>query len=368
MNIVWFSWKDINHPLAGGAETVSEELRRGLIKDGHKVIFVTALYNGASEHETIEGLEIIRVGGRYSVYPKARTYFKQHLNTWADIVIDEMNTIPFFAGKYAKKPALLLQYQLARRVWFYQMIFPFSVFGYVCEPIYLWIASRVYKSVATESLSSKQDIMRFGFHEKAVHVFRVGTHINPIKKLPTKNKSTVLILGAIRPMKRTLHAIKAFEFARQENQNINLIVAGDDKGNYAKKVKAYVDNSSHKDVITVLGRVSSEERLKLMRDAGVILVTSVKEGWGLIVTEANSQGTPAIAYDVDGLRDSVIDKKTGYLVKSGDTQLLGMKINQLLRSSRYEDIRKAAWENSKQYTFANSYLDFKHILERSDLL
>src|SRR5437879_8219840 len=51
-----------------------------------------------------------------------------------------------------------------------------------------------------------------------------------------------------------------------------------------------------------------------MTEAHVLLMTSVREGWGLVVTEANARGTPAVVYDVPGLRDSVRNEQTGLVV------------------------------------------------------
>lgn len=360
MNIVWFSWKDIDHPAAGGAEKVSHEIMKRLVRDGHSVRLITALYSGATQYEKIDGIEVFRSGGRHSVYLRAYFLFKKNMKNWPDLVIDEMNTVPFGCAFYVKKPTILLTYQLARQVWFAQAMFPLSVIGFILEPLYLFILSRKYRTVLTESESTRKDLQKYGFSSKDIHTFRVGIELGPIMPLkPVNNLDNVLILGAVRPMKRTLSAVKGFEYARDKNSSLRLTIAGDIGTPYAKKVLAYINASRHKDVISILGRVSADKKLSLMRSADVILVTSVKEGWGLIVTEANSQGTPAIAFDSDGLRDSITNGKTGLLVPPGDEKALGDGIINLLSNKQsYELMRSNAWQSSKQYTFDNSYLDF----------
>ena len=117
--------------------------------------------------------------------------------------------------------------------------------------------------------------------------------------------------------------------------------------------------SEYKEDIEVLGRVSSDQKAELMQKSHALLVTSVKEGWGLVVTEANSQGTPAVVYDVDGLRDSVKNDATGSV---SDTTPGGMakKISLLLNNaSLYDKIRSGAHAWSKQITFEKSYNEFK---------
>lgn len=364
MNIVWFSWKDLSHPQSGGAETVSGELMKNLTTHGHTVTLITARYKNSSKHDTVDGLNIIRVGNRFTVYIAAGIHYLRYLKNKTDITIDEMNTIPFASGLYARSTKrILLNYQLAREVWFYQMPFPLSLIGYLFEPIMLKIISRSYDVVLTESDSTRQDLRKFGF--KNIHIFRVGMHLNPLSKLPSKHPSgKILSLGAVRPMKRTLDAVKAFEIARDKNSTLSLTLAGDISSVYAVKVLTYIKQSRHCSAIDVLGRVSTEDKTVLMRNTDVILVTSIKEGWGLIVTEANSQGTPAITYDTDGLRDSVKNNITGYLSKSGDYEAMGKLINKLISdSTTYTSMRTKAWDYSKQFTFDNSYSDFSKAID-----
>jgi glycosyltransferase involved in cell wall biosynthesis len=360
MNIVWFAWKDINHPAAGGAENISWQIMRRLAAEGHQVRLITARYNSSSREETIHGVEIFRTGNRLSVYLGAMLLFRRQMSRWPDLIIDEMNTIPFAAGFYSRKKRVLLAYQLARQVWFYQALFPISYIGYAIEPFYLFALSRRYKKVLTESESSRQDFARYGFHAENTSVFRVGIDLKPIEALDKKKSlDNILVLGAIRPMKRTLDAVKGFELACDQNPSLQLKLAGNSNGRYASRVLKYISESRHANAIQVLGKVSEGQRLELMRQASLILVTSIKEGWGLIVTEANSQGTPAIAYNADGLRDSVKDGETGLLVKSGDTSALGRAVNRLLSDKDgYQTMRNKAWVNSRQYTFKNCYDDF----------
>jgi glycosyltransferase involved in cell wall biosynthesis len=362
MNILWLSWKDNKHPQAGGAELVSTEIRKRLIKDGHSVRLITAKPENSLELETIDGVEIHRAGGRFSVYLKSFGLYRQKMTGWADLVIDEMNTIPFLGYRYEKSNtnSVLLTYQLAREVWFHQMIFPLSLIGYVFEPLYLKFISRKYRVTVTESESTRQDLVTHGFDPDSVKTFRVGMKIKPLDRLPSKPRlDTVLYLGAVRPMKQTLHVVKAFELARLERPDLKLSIVGDFSGKYGEKVFAYANKSRHSEAIKFHGRVSDDEKHNLVQSAGVIAITSVKEGWGLIATEAASQGVPAVGYATDGLRDSIIDGKTGLLVKPGDYRELAKKLVSMLANPKQsERMRQAGLDYSRQFTFDNSYADF----------
>ncbi|MDO8265888.1 MAG: glycosyltransferase family 4 protein [Candidatus Saccharibacteria bacterium] len=367
MKILWLSWKDEKHPQAGGAEVVSTELRKRLVRDGNEVILLTTKIPNSPTHEIVEGVDIYRIGGRYSVYISAKKYFKKNLNSWPDLIIDEMNTIPFMGFSYSSTPTVLLTYQLAREVWFYQMFFPVSIFGYLIEPLYLRCMSKKYLAVLTESQSTKKDLTRYGFREADIDVFRVGMYTKPIKKyIPKKDTNKLIYLGSVRPMKRTLHLVKAFELAKNENPNLKLDIIGDWKNSkYGTKVHDYAEKSRYSGSIVFHGKVSQQEKDKLLSDATLIAITSIKEGWGLIATEAAAYGVSAVAYDSDGLRDSVLDQKTGILVPSGDIKKLASVINKTLNDRvQLEIMGKSALENSRQYTFENSYSDFLSIIYR----
>jgi glycosyltransferase involved in cell wall biosynthesis len=363
MNVLWLSWKDRWHPQAGGAETVSGEIMDRLVKDGHSVTLLTAAYPNATGQETKNGVKIVRAGNRFTVYGKARQTYRRQYRNWPDVIIDEMNTIPFGAGFINREKSVLLCYQLAREVWFYQMFPPVSWIGYMSEPIMLKAMAKRYPLVLTESNSSKKDLASYGF--KNIHVFKVGMAQKPIARLSQKKYSNIVLsLGSIRPMKRTLDAVRAFEVAKDQNPELTMVLAGGNSGKYAQKVMDYIKKSRHASSISVLGRVSNDERLKLMRKADIILVTSIKEGWGLIVTEANSQGTPAIGYDTDGLRDSIQNNKTGLLVPDGDFTTMGKQVVSLLsHHKKYEHLRTNSWKWSHEFSFNASYQDFLTIIE-----
>jgi glycosyltransferase involved in cell wall biosynthesis len=68
--------------------------------------------------------------------------------------------------------------------------------------------------------------------------------------------------------------------------------------------------------VVITGRVSEEEKHRLLCSAWMLLHPALIEGWGIVVAEAAIRGTPAIGFDVPGLRDSVINGETGVLVKN----------------------------------------------------
>jgi len=364
MKILWLTWKDRKNPLAGGAETVNEELAKRLAKNGHEVIFLTAGFSGGAKEELIDGYKVIRLGNKWTVYWRVYRYYKKNLIGWADLVIDEINTIPFFAKFHTKEKNILFVHQLCREIWFYQMFFPLSLIGYLLEPIYLWLLSD--RKVITVSESTKKDLIKYGFKDENIKIISEGIEIEQSKELGAVikfEKPTILALGAIKKMKRTDHIIKAFEIAKVTVVDLQLLVAGSSEGKYGAKVLKMIKKSKCKDSIEYLGKVSKEKKIEIMQKSHLICVTSVKEGWGLIVTEANSQGTPAIVYDVDGLRDAVKNNETGLVcIHNTPTNLATNIVNLLNNQEKYQSLRINAWEWSKEINFENSYKQFVSII------
>jgi glycosyltransferase involved in cell wall biosynthesis len=367
MKILWFTWKDRQHPQAGGAETVNEELAKRLARDGHEVVFIVAGFLGCAPEETRDGFKVIRLGGRYTVYWKAYRYYTKHLRGWADLVIEEINTVPFFTKLYTRgERTIYIFYQLCREIWFYQLGFPVNIIGYISEPLYLRYLAKTRCVTLTESESAKQDLIKYGFDSRLVHIFSVGLEIDRLSSFEGMEKytePTMLSLGAIREMKRTDDQIKAFELAKRDIPALKLKIAGSGSGKYFHDVQKMIQLSEYAGDIEYLGKISLRKKITLIRKCHCIVVTSVKEGWGLIVTEANSQGTPAVAYDVDGLRDSVRNNETGILSINNTPESLALAIAFLFHNTdTYEKLRVAGWQWSADITFENGYVQFaEHI-------
>lgn len=369
MKILWLTWKDHRHPGWGGAEVVLRELSQRLVHDGHDVTWLTCSYPGAAAHEQVDGINIIRVGSnRYAHSFQALAYYVRHLRGQFDIIIEVVNTAPYFSVFFAggaKK--FLLYHQLAREIWFHETKPPLSHFGFsVLEPMACRLLSWAGAPAITVSESTRRDIARFGFRPERTSVISEGIEIEPVANLQSTKKyqrPTLLSFGAVRSMKRTLDQVAAFELAKKHIPRLQLKVAGDISGTYGQKVLDRITHSPFARDIEVLGRVSKADKITIMRRAHLTMQTALKEGWGLTITEAASQGTPAVAYDVDGLRDSIRAGQTGMLTPA-NPEALSRAIVKLLKDRKlYKRMREAAWRWSQQLTFDQSYQDFKTVLE-----
>lgn len=369
MNILWITWKDSGHPEAGGAERVCSEMCTRLIKEKHTVTLLTTDYPGAAPGVSPEGVPVIRIGSNRYAHPfQALWYYIRNLRNTYDVVIEEVNGgAPYFAvffGKKAKR--FLLYHQLGRRNWLYEITRPFSHIGYhVLVPLATRLVSLARVPVITVSESTREVLSQFGLKKESTHIISEGLHIDPLPTLHGIEKftqPTLLSHGSMRAMKRTIDQIQAFEIAKKSVPKLQLKISGSASSEYGKKVMSYIARSPYKDAIEYLGKTTDQQKTELMQQCHAILVTSVEEGWGLIVSEANSQGTPAIVYDVAGLKDSV-RTDTGIRTAENPTALADGIVHLFKHPSMYEAMRRRAWQWSKKLTFDQGHKDLKEILE-----
>jgi glycosyltransferase involved in cell wall biosynthesis len=313
VRILVFNWKDLDHPAAGGAEVFTERVAEQLVARGHEVTLFVATVAGRPEREVRNGYQIVRRGSRFTVYREARAFWRSEGSSWADVVLDEVNTRPFLTPRYVRdRPVLALFHQLAREIWKYEMPFPVSVAGrYWFEPRWL----RAYRDVPTitVSASSAASLAAYGLGD--VEVVPQGSEPIVAPDVVKEPTPTVVFLGRLNAMKRPDDAIEAVRTIRARHPDVRLWVLGD--GPRLEELQRRND-----EFVELFGHVSATERELRLARAHVLVATSVREGWGLNVSEAAACGTPAIGYAVPGLVDSV-PASGGLLVEPGPAALAG---------------------------------------------
>jgi glycosyltransferase involved in cell wall biosynthesis len=325
----------------GGAEVFTREVAKQMVEKGHEVTLFTSEFPNCKKEEILDGVRIVRAGGKYSVYWNAKKFYKRYFSGERyDVVIDEINTRPFFTPNFVTngEKVVGLIHQLAREYWFYETPFPLSYIGYHFLE-HKWLRSYVDVPTVTVSESTRQDLLELGFRK--VFVVPEGLNFTPLSEIPEKEEYPVVVYaGRLKRAKRPDHAIKAFKIVKKEIPNADLWIIGD--GPYKKDLKKIAV-----DGVKFFGGLSNEHRRRLLARAWVLVNPSVREGFGLNVLEANALGTPCVAYDVAGLRDSIIDGRTGLLVKeNGDVTKLAEAMIKVLGDGA---LRKALSENALEY-------------------
>jgi glycosyltransferase involved in cell wall biosynthesis len=303
VKILLANWKDTRHPLAGGAEFYTQQVLEHLALFGHEVTWFAASAPGLPEREVTNSVTIIRGGSRLTVAQAARSYWEREgVLQGFDVIIDEINTKPFHATRWRDAPPVVaLIHQVAKEVWFEETPLPVALVGrWLLEPA--WMRSYRKVPVVTVSQSSKQSLLDLGLEN--VTDLGQGGEEQEIRDLTAGLKRelnpTLMFCGRMSGSKRPLHALEAFKTIRDEVPEAKLWMVGE-----GPELESVRSRASLIGGVEVLGRVPFKERCERMASAWSMIVTSRREGWGLIVSEAAAAGTRSVGYDVPGLRDSI---------------------------------------------------------------
>ena len=321
--VLLLCWRDTGHPQGGGSERYLEQVGAQLAARGVKVTLRTAHYRGARRRERIDGIDISRGGGRFSVYPRAlaaiaagRLGFGPLRGLAPDAVIDTQNGIPFFARVISGAPSVVLVHHGHREQW--------PVAGRVVGQIGWWIESRLSPRVhrrdqyLTVSLPSAEELASLGVDATRIAVVRNGAEAVP-EQSPTGAEPTrtpypsVVVLSRLVPHKQIEDALEAVAALRTRLPGLQLDVIGD--GWWADNLKNRARQLGIAEAVTFHGFVDEPRKHELLSRAWVQVLPSRKEGWGLAVIEAAQHGVPTIGYRSSrGLTDSIVDGVTGVLV------------------------------------------------------
>ena len=325
MRILILNWRCPRNPRAGGAETFTYEVARRLVNRGHKVEWFSASFPGSPDFEVLEGIDFVRAGRQSTVHFRAFLRYRRTLSGRFDAVLDEVNTIPFLTPLWAGIPCYMLIHQLAREVWWYESPFPLSLFGYLAEPIYL----KAYRKTPVLALSesTKADLTKLRF-SAPITVVSPGIDSLLGGQADRADLPTFLYVGRISPSKRVDHIIQAFSQFTSLTPRAQLWLAGSGTEDYVRSLHRLAKRLGVEDRIEFLGRLSTDARTQRMAEAHALVMASAREGWGLVVLEANACGTPAIVYNVPGLRDAVRHEQTGLIV-APDARSLGNGMTRL---------------------------------------
>lgn len=296
MRILIMNWKDLAHPAAGGAEMYVARVAESWVAGGHAVTLFCAKVPGRPGEDVEGGVRIVRRGGRLGVYRQARQFWRETGPDRFDLVIDAVNTRPFMTPRFVSGvPCVALVHQLCREIWWYETPFPVALAGrFWLER--RWLAAYKRTPVLTVSESSRQSLNDYGL--ECVTVVPEGVEPRARPSVPRERQPTILFVGRLVRNKRPDHAIRVFEKVVATVPDAQMWVVGDGP------MRGRLEGSAPAGV-RFFGRVDEARKRSLMARAHLLLVTSVREGWGLVVDEAAAMGTPSVGYDVPGIRDSV---------------------------------------------------------------
>lgn len=372
MDILILNWKDIKNPHAGGAEIIAFEFARRLVKEGHKVTFFSRSFKGAKKEEAIDGVKILRRGNRITTYVHAYFFYRSLIKK-PDKVIDMVNTICWQTPLYVPEDKRIVYVnQLAKEVFFFELPIYFAFPSFLLER-FGYLTYRNTKCLCYSS-STKEDLISTGLKKENIYTFPLGLDHDRYKLGKKKTSSPLFIfVSRLVKMKRGDLCIKAMGELVKVHPEAKLAIVGNgpDENRLEMLVKKL---RLSKNVFFVnkdnffIDKNTKDIKVKLMQEAWALILPSVKEGWGMVVTEAAACGTPSIVTDVTGLRDSVIKNKTGIIIsKNSSSSELSAAMSMLIEDQKLlKNLSFNAEKRSREFSWDNSYKRFKEVLFREN--
>ncbi|MDQ6886983.1 MAG: glycosyltransferase family 4 protein [Gemmatimonadota bacterium] len=326
MRLLVVNWNDRQNPHAGGAELHLHQIFGRLAGRGHQVTLLTSGWRGCTARAELDGIDVHRVASRYTFQLHARRYYRRTLASGDhDLLVEDINKVPLYAPLWGARRTLALVPHLFGTTAFHEVSLPMATAVWLSErPL-----ARVYRDTPFEAISrsTADDLVERGIPREAIRVIYPG--IDTTSYFPgseARSPSPLFAyLGRLKRYKGVDLVIRAF--ARLAHPAATLAIAG--VGDYRPALEALVRSLDLGDRVRFLGFIVEEEKLSLLRRSWALVFASPKEGWGITNFEAAACGTPVVASNSPGLRESVLDGETGFLVPHGDVDALALALDRL---------------------------------------
>ena len=332
VNILVVNWQDRANPHAGGAEIHLFEIFSRLASTGHRVRLVCSGWPGASARATIDGIAIERVGGRNSFALRGRHAVRRAIQAERpDILVEDVNKLPLFLAAGTRLPFCAIVPHLFGSTAFDEAPWPIAATVWAAEKPLPWAYRRAGFHAISES--TRDDLVSRGVDPERIRVVHPGVDSRHFTPAPGGRRSAVptfLYVGRLKRYKGVAIAVRALALARRRRPDLRLEIAG--TGDYRAELEQLVTSLGLERMVAFHGFVSEERKIDLMRAAWANVFPSPKEGWGITVIEAAACGTPSLASESPGLRDSVRHGDTGFLVPHGDVESLAGRMVELADS------------------------------------
>ena len=346
MRFLMLNWRDPENPKAGGAERVTQAYLADLVHRGHEAWWFAHAYEGCEPETVIDGIHIVRAGGMFEGWRKAKAWYRTQPRF--DLVIDQHHGIPWYAPWWCRTNNVSYIHEVLGPIWSAFYPFPLSYIGRIQERWTHWF----YRNVPffTASSCTKEKLQEHGVKDVTQIPYGVDTVALP--QLPPKQISQplrLIVVSRLAPNKRIGHAIQALSLLRQRQVDARLTIVGG--GEEEQDLKALAESLNLPEHTTFTGRLDEAEKDRLLKESHFLLHTSQREGWGLNVIEANAMGTPAIVYPVEGLIESTLDEVTGLVSKDQTPNSLADRIHDAITCGEgyYDQWRVKAWERAKEF-------------------
>ena len=311
------AWRDLDDVEAGGSELHVHEVARRWAAAGLEVVMRTSFAQGHPPRARRDGYQVVRKAGRYLVFPRSVASELAGRHGRRDALVEIWNGMPFLSPLWARGPRVVFLHHIHAEMW--DMVLPprLAAVGNVIESR---IAPRLYRNsrMITLSRSSKAEMLELGFRDERVEVVPPGIDAQFSPGGERSEHPLIVAVGRLEPVKRFDRLIRAVTTARRSAPDLRLVIVG--SGSERETLDALVAELDAGDHVSFTGRISDDELIALYRRAWAVASSSVREGWGMTLTEAAACGTPSVATRIAGHVDAVAEGSSG-LLADDDTDL-----------------------------------------------
>ncbi len=316
------AWRDFDDPEAGGSELHAHRILSAWSTAGLDVSLTTSSVPDGRRVIRRDGYRVIRRAGRYSVFPRSIISGALGRIGSGDGVVEIWNGMPFFSPLWSRSPQITFLHHVHAEMW--GMVLPHGMaeLGYLLEHR---VAPPCYRRsrIVTLSESSKSEIVeRLHLRPGRISVTPPGVEPRFSPGGERSEAPLVVAVGRLVPVKRFDLLVDALAALKADHPELQAVIAGE--GYERPALEAAIRRHGADGWIALPGFVTDDELVGLYRRAWVLASTSLREGWGMTVTEAGACGTPAVATRIGGHEDAVHDGRSGLLAQTRDDLVRGI--------------------------------------------
>jgi len=346
------NWQDRENPMAGGAELHLHETFGRLAARGHRVTLLVSGFEGAEPRVRLDGMDVLRTGRRYTFPLRVRSgYRRLRATSTFDLVVENLNKLPLLAPAWMDEPVVALVNHLFGRTAFREAPWPVAAT--------VWSAERlipvVYRSTPFHAVSEStaDDLAARGIDRSRIEVIPGGIDHGFFRPDPGVGRfpePTLVYVGRLKRYKGLDVVLRALALVHERGIEARLLVAG--SGDDRARLEEVAEAETPGDAVEFLGYVSEERKRELLRRGWMNVYPSPKEGWGLTNIEAAACGTPTVASDSPGLRESVLDGRTGFLVRHDSPEAWAASLARLCADAACrEELSRGALEYAARFSW-----------------
>jgi len=344
--IVFLAHRDLDNPAAGGSELLVDRLAEGLTALGHQV---TLICGGPA---AFRDYRVVSAGGEFAHYLRARSAFARQVGE-TDLLVEVCNGMPYLAPFWHRGPTLCLVNHVHSDLWKMRFGGPLTPAARIGRRLEQWaLTGAQHRSLLVAvSPSTAHALRAIGVERDRIRVVHNGVE-EPGPRADRSPEPLFVAVGRLVEYKRIDLLLRLWERVRPVTGG-RLVIVGD--GPERERLAALAGPG-----VEFAGHVSEAEKHRLLCAAWLLLHPSAVEGWGLVVTEAATRETPTIAFDVPGLRDSVVDGETGVLAH-GESSFAAAWCALALSGRRREAMGKAARDRAARYRWHRTVRQFRAV-------